>query len=1000
MPIRSAKIVLGGILISFMVLGCPENASPGGRIVQDPPTRQEEHQAKVADATAEEDQNRDTLLKMAEAKTARAAMLQSKQTSKDFAAAIALLQESVRLLREGHWNTRAAAAQLQVGEIYFTSGGYDKALDSYSRALALAGNDREQRCRALSHMARTYANTAHATEAQAYSRQSLSACDGVSDPRAEAEALEARGEVLYCCGDSLQAIEPLSRARELFAAAKDDDGQALSLLILSQVRYRNERAEAVRLAHQALRLWLATGDAHGAAQAYVWLGGTSALGGEYETARCNVTAALQTFQNIGDNDSAGAALNTLGFISMQTGEVDGSLEYYRRARAAFSSAHDWLGEPEAITGMGRALTAQQRYAELLPLYQAKLRLAKKTGSPSMEASAQSDLAWVYQRESQYQKAEALYLRSQEGYRSTRNPMGESNTMIRLAELYTQEGKYQQAISVLEAARPLKEKGLVVEDLAKIDYELANIYRKLSRLQDSLHAIERTIGIIESQRLNVAKFDSRASYFASVHRYYALYVQILMLLHQKDPQLYPAAKAFEASEKSKVRSLLDWLAGSGSQAVPCQELLKNQEQTTSPVIVRAVDSSAQSSQEAAQTLSLAEAQAQIADKDTVLLEYALGDEQSYLWLVNREQILSYTLPGEREIQRLTRGLREAITARQPRIEKNAQYIARMDKANKDFPRYVAAVSRMLLGPLQLQGIKRIVIVPDGSLQYVPFGALLVRDARGTASLAAKHEIVTLPSASALSALRKSVENRPKPTSVAAVFADPVFAPGRGPRGKSSRAREIRSGPASDALTTWRGLHPRSTDIPPLPGSRDEAEAIRKNLGPEGVFVAEGFLASRETVLQRSLSSFRIVHFATHGVLDENRPERSGLILSLVNAKGEPQDGYLRLSDIYNLKLSADLVVLSSCDSALGKDLSGEGIIGLPSGFFRAGAKSVIATLWKVDDTATAKLMAHFYFHLSGGDSAASALRKAQLELVHDGWRHPYYWAAFVLQGDYR
>jgi CHAT domain-containing protein len=146
---------------------------------------------------------------------------------------------------------------------------------------------------------------------------------------------------------------------------------------------------------------------------------------------------------------------------------------------------------------------------------------------------------------------------------------------------------------------------------------------------------------------------------------------------------------------------------------------------------------------------------------------------------------------------------------------------------------------------------------------------------------------------------------------------------------------------------------------------------------------------------------VIHFATHGVLNETQPEKSGLILSLVNKKGQSVDGYLRLGDIYNLKLSADLVVLSSCDSGLGKDLSSEGIIGLPRAFLRAGAKSVIATLWKVEDRATAELMTHFYAHLHQGESPSSALRSAQLELSREKqWSDPYYWAAFVFQGDYR
>jgi CHAT domain-containing protein/tetratricopeptide (TPR) repeat protein len=989
------------MLISFLLLGCPKSASPFGSTTKDQPQKLGQHEGKKPSASGVED--RDNLLSLAEAKAARAAALKSKQTSKDFAAAVALLRESARLFLAGHWSARAAEAQLQIGEIYFTSGSYDKALNSYRQALTLAGSDREQRCRTLSHMARTYAIAGHASEAEDYSQQGLHACDGVSNPKAQAEALEARGEVLFCCGDSLQAVEPLSRARDLFAAAKDDDGQALSLLTLAQARYRTEPAEALRLLYQALRLSLATGNAHGAAQAYALLGTAAAAAGHYETARCNCTAALERFENIGDTDSAAAALNTLGFISIQTGEVEAALEYYRRARSAYASAHDWWGEPVAITGMGKALTAQQRYAGLLSLYQAKLLLAQKARNSDLEASAQNDIAGVYQRDRQYQKAEALYLRSLAGFRGAHNPWGEGNTLISLAQLYTQEGKYQQAISLLESARPLKEKAHQPEDLAKLDYELAYIYRRLGRLEDSLRAIRRTIDIIESQRMNVAKFESRAAYFASVHKYYGLYVQILMLLHGQDPQRFPAAKAFEASEKSKVRSLLDWLAGSAGQRVQCEDVLRSEAQTTEAADIPSVESPAPSAA-AAPTLSLAEIQAQINDDDTVLLEYALGDEKSYLWAVNRQQILSYDLPGERQIQELSRGLRNAVVARQPRIEKNAEYLARIGKADADYDRYAATVSRLLLGPLQLQGVKRIIIVPDGPLQYVPFAALFQGGGsrRARTILIGDHEVITLPSASALTAVRRTVEHRARPAAIAAVFADPVFerTPFRAVQ-RGGDPAERRSDPTFTARTAWRGAHPGSKQIPRLLGSRREAEAVRKNLGPDGVFVAEDYAASRETVLHHPLANYRIVHFATHGVLDESHPERSGLILSLFNSKGEPQDGYLRLSDIYDLKLSADLVVLSSCDSALGRDLASEGIIGLPSGFFRAGAKSVIATLWKVDDAATAELMTHFYSHLRRGEIAAAALRNSQLELLRDErWRHPYYWAAFVFQGDYR
>jgi CHAT domain-containing protein len=164
---------------------------------------------------------------------------------------------------------------------------------------------------------------------------------------------------------------------------------------------------------------------------------------------------------------------------------------------------------------------------------------------------------------------------------------------------------------------------------------------------------------------------------------------------------------------------------------------------------------------------------------------------------------------------------------------------------------------------------------------------------------------------------------------------------------------------------------------------------------------GFDATRRSIVDGSLAHNRVIHFATHGIVDSRHPEMSGIILSLVNARGEHEDGYLRLSDIYNLKLTADLVVLSSCESALGKDLESEGTIGLPRGFLYAGARSVIASLWKIDDDATAILMKALYLRMQQGESPSGALHDAELELSKDErFADPYYWAAFVVEGDYK
>jgi CHAT domain-containing protein len=191
------------------------------------------------------------------------------------------------------------------------------------------------------------------------------------------------------------------------------------------------------------------------------------------------------------------------------------------------------------------------------------------------------------------------------------------------------------------------------------------------------------------------------------------------------------------------------------------------------------------------------------------------------------------------------------------------------------------------------------------------------------------------------------------------------------------------------------------IPRLLASRDEADAIMSVTPWRSGFQAMDFDASRATVMKTDLSDYRVVHFATHGLLNNEHPELSGVVLSLFDRKGQQQDGFLRLHDIYNLKLPVDLVVLSACNTGLGRDVKGEGLIGLTRGFMYAGASSVVASLWKVDDEATAELMRLFYgYMLRDGLSPAAALRKAQVTMSRQKrWQSPYFWAGFVIQGQY-
>jgi CHAT domain-containing protein len=259
---------------------------------------------------------------------------------------------------------------------------------------------------------------------------------------------------------------------------------------------------------------------------------------------------------------------------------------------------------------------------------------------------------------------------------------------------------------------------------------------------------------------------------------------------------------------------------------------------------------------------------------------------------------------------------------------------------------------------------------------------------------EHEIVLAPSASALALLRREQERRPPAAGDLALIADPVF-------GEDDPRLQVAAASAAAVRVALRGG--REGNLPPLPQTRREAEAILRFLPSSAKrIVAFDFAADRKAVLGGLLSGYRIIHFATHAILEPEQPELSSLVLSLVDASGHPRDGYLRAYEIRDLDLSADLVVLSACSTGVGRELRGEGPLGLSRAFLDAGASRVLVSLWDVEDRPTAELMSRFYqAHLVEGLSPARALRQAQLSLWRDPrWEAPYYWSGFVLEGDWR
>jgi CHAT domain-containing protein len=418
--------------------------------------------------------------------------------------------------------------------------------------------------------------------------------------------------------------------------------------------------------------------------------------------------------------------------------------------------------------------------------------------------------------------------------------------------------------------------------------------------------------------------------------------------------------------------------------------------------------------------LGDLQREALDGGTILLEYFLAEPRSYLWRVTPDSLRSFELPGRERIEALAQRVREELG--QPSPETGTA--ARQD---------LAQLAGMLLGPVAGElGDQRVAVVADGALLYVPFAALPVPAPAGGPTqgpaaepLVVRHEVVHLPSAAVVRELRRARDGRPRAPAAVALLADPVFTPDD-PRVRpivadAAQVQDaLRDGPR-DAAATDSPVRPSDGSGEPwadlaglprragagwrflrLPWTRREAEVIAAEAGSRDKRIALDFAANREVATGGDLARYRIVHFATHGVLDTRHPALSGLVLSEVDERGRERDGFLRLHDIYHLQLGADLVVLSGCDTALGEVVQGEGIVGLARGFFHAGASQVVASLWPIRDRATAELMQLFYRAMFHDRLApAAALRQAQLALRRrQPWRDPFFWAGFILEGDWR
>lgn len=776
-----------------------------------------------------------------------------------------------------------------------------------------------------------------------------------------------------------------------------------------------------------------------------------------DSARVYYQQALELYRANKFSREEANVLDNLGILHAFLGDARQAVDYFQQALVLRERLNQHKGWGVTLSNLGFARTLLLDNDEAMKQLTLALDHCKSAGDKRFEAYTLMRLGMVHIALNEPQKAleyyeRALAIQQEPSFADER---GRAITLDKIAEALKLSGeesqalkKYDEAIERWKAVKDEQGQALSLYGIAQIERSRLNLAKARDRIEEAIRIVEKLRNRLSGRQLQMI-------YFAQRHDLYALAIDVRMKLYEAHLSHADLEAAVSISEKARARNLLDLLSearinlnSSLSQANAEKYMLLQREidvltQTSlryrstglkeSAVIIeqritdriREQDRLVSSSKVNQRFSRMAQAQPlapreiqQLLDDSTILLQYSLDEKRSHLWAITRTEIKYHALQGQGEIEDKARQLRQALTGLEPQRfgESSRQYVARRREAPGQYRRSALELGRMIIEPVRQQlGDQRLIVVADGALQYIPFEALLLNQSTTSgesvsastepAPLLLRNEVVYLPSASTLALVRRV--RRPSTTKTVAVIADPVFDETDDRLRLSSRRQEIspsRMAPKQRLARSLRDIGDTGNGtfaLSKLEYSLKEANAITA-VAPRGSWMkAVGFNANRATVMNPGLKQFNIVHFATHGILNDKVPELSGIVLSMVNERGQAEDGFLTLRDIYNLDLPVHLVVLSACQTGVGQSVKGEGLIGLTRGFLNAGAQSLVVSLWQVEDRATAELMERFYRHMFGKNrlSPAAALREAKLEMAQEKY-DPYFWAGFVLQGDWK
>jgi len=853
------------------------------------------------------------------------------------------------------------------------------------------------------------------------------------DSRAE-QALAERllGSAFINQGDFAEGTSATERAVALFHQTGDtyQEGVALRNLGLAYAE-SGEVEKALATTRAALKAAETVGDGKLLALVRNDIAFMHNARGEFALA---IDAYRKTLDALAANPypmAEAVAWINLGIAYGQLGDGDQALAAYAKGEAVAAGIDCWSCLAEIEVDRGDDLLDAGQIAKAEAAYRRALDIAKNHELVRQHAEALRGLGRCAMAAQNWQEARTLLESARDELHRTHGVVNESVVYAMLGDLDNRLSRFDAAKRNYEQALGLAREASNTAWQAVAFASLARIAEQSGDLAAARSNIEQAIALIESERTRISAPDLRTSYFGTKRAYYALYIDILMQLDRAKPAAHHAADALIVAERARARELQDQLAERAinvdkdvdasmiAAEAEAQDQLHALAYQLSQLaaddahraeLSRKIDEASRRLDESRgriraanpryadlkhpTALSLDEIQHRLLDDKVSVLEYWLGDERSYLWIVTGDALRAFTLPGRAEIEKNANALRDALLAPAAAATTSLpmEQRAARDAADIDAVRARSEALAKEILPDNARSLLRreVAVVADGDLQALPLALL---DPSRDAAAA----YVYLPSIGTLRGLR-ALARTGAASNALAVIADPVFAADdERLRGHAAKPPE-----REDALLLRAASEAGLGSLPRLPHTRDEAQTILALADRKASWVALDFDANRQAALAAAWRDYAVVHFATHALLNARHPELSGIVLSLYDADGRAEDGFLRVNDIYNLDMPADLVVLSVCDSAVGRSVGGEGAANLARAFFYAGTRRVVASLWPVDDRASAAFMRAFYGALiGGGKRPQDALAEAQRQLRQNPrWRAPYFWSGYVLQGDWR